>query len=106
MQKTISSPVVLGLYHLCKSHRGPKPEVWLDPGIGKLKLHFLGGSLFSSELRYLWINFLTCCSIALRGVLLYPKNSNTTAYIRKELYVVPLSSTLSTVFIHISEELQ
>ena len=30
--------VDLGPYYLCKSHRGPKPKVWQDPGISRLQV--------------------------------------------------------------------
>ena len=59
-----------------------------------------------SQARNVTRELLTCCSIVLRGVFLNPEHSDSTAYARKELYFVPLFSTLSTVSVHRSEELQ
>lgn len=50
---TFSFPVsvFLGPHYFCKSHRGLEPALWLDPVISKYRLHFLGGSIQSSELK-------------------------------------------------------
>ena len=41
LPELINRIVVLSPYYFCKSHRGPKPAVSLDPGINKLKSLFL-----------------------------------------------------------------
>ena len=41
----------LGSYYFCKSQRGLKPTVWLDPRIRKLNLDFWGCSQYSLKLR-------------------------------------------------------
>ena len=49
--EVIIQTFVLDPYYFCKSHSVPKPVVWQDTEISKLRQRFWGGSLYSFELR-------------------------------------------------------